>query len=313
MKMTRLHHIGLFLFFFASLSSGYSSNLYSVKDIVDSTYGIIFYEKYNPQVGGEDIRMNDYATPCENTIIDYYDDGNVLHRGSYVNGTLITYKNFYPDGKLERKFKGLAGGRYMLETYYPNGLLRSKIVYFRKDAISWNEYYPNGQVEFSEKYNSRFLLLYRKSFGEDGKTQTAFELVNKRKNVYSHKEYYENGAIKEEGGMTFSDEVVDFKREGTWKIYDETGKLARMEEYIHGEFNLETQANASAPKKAAATLTTAGGQTSTPVTTSTPQKQKASAKPTTEEVDSFFDEDDAATDEVVDPKKKNKKVKTTSP
>lgn len=312
--MIRLRQTGIFLLFFAPLSAFCTSNLYSVKDIVDSTYGIIFYEKYNPQVGGEDIRMDDYAKPCISTVIDYYDDGSILHKGSYVNGTLITYKNFYPDGKLERRFKGLAGGRYQLETYYPSGTLRSKIIYFRKDAISWNEYYSNGQIEFSEKYNSRFLLLYRRSFGEDGKTQTTFELISKRNNTYSHKEYYENGALKEEGGMVFSDDVVDFKREGTWKIYDEAGKLVRLEEYVHGEFNIGTQANASPPKK---TITPVAANNTSSATNkvNNPSTPKISTTPTAEEVDSFFEEEDTdnATDETTNTKKKNKKSKTTSP
>jgi antitoxin component YwqK of YwqJK toxin-antitoxin module len=314
-KMRRLQGFSLFLFFLARISPAFSSHLYSVNEAIDSTFGIILYEKYNSQVGGEGIRLDDNGAPCENTVIDYYDDGSVLHRGSYVDGILITYKNYYPDGKLERKFKGLAGGRYLMETYYSTGLLRSKIVYFRKDAIFWNEYYENGLVEYTEKYNSHFLLLYRRSYSETGKPQTIFELASKRKNTYSHKEYYENGAVREEGAMVFNDDVVDYKREGTWKIYDESGNLARLEEYIHGEYNLEAQSNSPSPTASRATARNASAKTNTLDCDNTTGSNQIQAKPTAKQVDSFFDDEDDSPAEdsksgtKVESKKKVKKAK----
>lgn len=291
--MIKLRLFVSILFFLYATSHLFAAQLYSVKEAVDSTYGIILYEKYNAQVGGEEIRMDDYGIPCENTVIDYYDDGTVLHRGTYLNGTLITYKNYYPDGKPERKFRRLAGGRYSMETFYETGTPRSKIVYYGQDAITWNEYYCNGQVEFTEKYNSRFLLLYRKSFSEDGKPQAAFELLSKRKNIYSHREYYENGAVKEEGSMVFNDDVVDYKREGTWRIYNEKGELIRLEEYVHGNFNSETQASAAYPNGYKVNDT---------------KKQAAPAKLTAEQIDSFFEEEEEEENvAVVRKKQKNTK------
>lgn len=275
-----------------------AGNLFSVAEMVDSVYGITYYEKYNHEVGGEEIRLDDYGEPCENTVIDYYDDGNVLHRGTYVKGILVTYKNFFPDGKIERKFKGLAGGRYSHESFYPSGVPKSKMVYYRKDVIFWNEFYENGQIEYTEKYNSRFLLLYRKTYTIEGKPLTLFELVNKKKSIYSHKEYFENGLLSEEGGMVFSDEIVDFKREGKWKIYDETGKLVRVEEYIHGEFNTETQANATT------------STTTIPPTTSPPAKNNVT-KLTAEEIDAFFEEEEETPPATTTPKTKKKKKQIT--
>ena len=74
----------------------------------------------------------------------------------------------------------------------------------------------------------------RRSFAEDGKPQEIFEIVDPKKRLYTKKEYYENGNIKSEGSMHFSPAALDYQKNGTWKEYDESGKM-KEENWVNGE------------------------------------------------------------------------------
>lgn len=209
---------------------------YKAKDVVDSVYGIRMYDRLNFQIGGDSIRNNKKGYACQGWVQDFYESGKLLHKGYYEDGQLKIYKNFYENGVLERSFKMTDLNKSSLQLFYPDGKIKSDFTYVNGSMLAATDYYRNGQIEYTmENVKSMEYLILRKSYSEDGKPQEIFELVNVKKNIYSQKEYYENGNLKSEGQLKFNPYKVDYIKDGTWKIYNEAGVLIRQEKWVYGE------------------------------------------------------------------------------
>lgn len=209
---------------------------YEAKKVVDSVYGIRMYDKLNFQTGGDSIRNNKKGYACQGWVQDLYESGKVLHKGYYEDGQLKIYKNFYESGIVERNFKMTDLNKSSLQLFYPDGKLKSDNIYMNGSLLSATDYYHNGQIEYTmENVKTMEYLILRKSYSEDGKPQEIFELVNVKKNIYSQKEYFENGNIKSEGQLKFNPYKVDYIKDGIWKIYKEAGGLAKEEKWVYGE------------------------------------------------------------------------------
>ena len=208
---------------------------YDPAKVIDPVYGIKMYEKLNFSTGGDSVRNDKKGYACQGWIQDTYLSGSIIHKGYYEDGHLTTYKNFFEDGVVERSFKSLDYRRSNLQVFYPDGKLKSNVVYYETAPQLWQDYYNNGQIEYEEESSKKMeFLIKRKSFAEDGKPQEIFEIVDPKKRLYIKKEYYENGNIKSEGNMKYSISVLDYQKIGTWKEYDETGKLTE-ENWVNGE------------------------------------------------------------------------------
>jgi len=207
---------------------------YDAKKVVDPDYGIILYEKLNFAIGGDSVRNDKKGYACQGWVEDYYTSGTVLHKGYYEDGHLKIYRNYYENGNVERIFKVIGLKSSGMQLFYPDGKLKSDVSYYKGDPQVWTDYYPNGQIEYTEE-NSKSMeyLINRKSYLEDGKPQEIFELIDPKKKIYSKKEYYENGKIKAEGDMRYNPSVIDYQRDGTWKIYSESGSVS-TEKWVNG-------------------------------------------------------------------------------
>lgn len=209
---------------------------YVFTEVYDSTMGIDIYEKLNRLMGGDSVRNNPKGYAAQGWWEDYYKSGTILHSGYYQDGMLTTYKNFYENGQLEREFKSLDYFRYQMVLYWPNGKVRSDITYYQGAEEKTKEYYENGNPEFLEEYADKCdYLMYRQFFYENGNPQSDMQLVNKKKKTYSNKEYFENGKVEREGTMQYYEEIDNYMQEGSWKVYDETGKLISIQEYVRGQ------------------------------------------------------------------------------
>ena len=210
-------------------------NKYKASKVVDPTYGITMYEKLNPKTGGDSVRNDRKGYAAQEWVQDVYESGKVLHRGYYEDGQLKIYKNFFENGNVERTFKTVDFKRSNMQIFYPNGKLKSEITYYDGNAQIWTDYYQNGQIEyFEENTKDMEYLVNRKSFAEDGKPQEIFECTDPKKKRYSKKEYYENGKLKAEGPMKYSASTIDYQKDGTWNIYDESGNVTK-EKWVKGE------------------------------------------------------------------------------
>lgn len=209
---------------------------YKASDVVDSVYGIRMYDALNMQIGGDSIRNNKKGYACQGWVSDFYESGKLLHKGYYEDGQLKIYKNYFETGTLERNFKQTDLNKGLMQLYYPDGKLKSEITYLNGGVLTATDYYHNGQIEYIiENVKTLEYLVLRKSFSEDGKPQEIFELVNAKKNIYSQKEYYENGNLKAEGPLKFHPYKNDYIKDGIWKIYNESGSLLKEEKWVYGE------------------------------------------------------------------------------
>lgn len=199
--------------------------------IVDETYGITMYEALNPMIEGDSTRMCDgYA--CEGWVTDKYANGQVLHKGYYIEGQLKVYKNYYPDGSLEREFKALNTFSAQSKLYYPTGQMKSQVKYVEGSPLIWSDFYANGQLEYYEEYHKSFNYhIARRGYFEDGKPETLLEMIDKKKLRFSQNDFYANGKKKLEGGLIYDKKIYDYRKIGTWKHYLETGALDKEEKF----------------------------------------------------------------------------------
>jgi len=209
---------------------------YKSADVVDSAYGITLFDKMAPSLGGDSLRYDKKGYNAQGWIEDYYESGKLLHKGFYVDGELRAYKNYYENDQIERAFRMIDYKHSEVIVYYPDGKLKSQIHYYSKAPQKEIDYYRNGNIDMvEENFGDNEYLIKRNSFFENGYVETVFELIDKKKKTYTHKDYYENGKIKEEGMLKFYKDRNDYLKEGEWKTYDDQGNLKKTETYQAGE------------------------------------------------------------------------------
>lgn len=207
---------------------------YEPAAVYDSTYGIQIYENLNLVYGTDSVRnCGSYA--CQAWIEDFYTSGALLHKGFYLDGQLQTYKNFYPNGVVERDFRSVDAERGIMKIYFENGALKSEIKYNHGISESWIDYNEKGIIVLQEQMEKHMKWFsFKKTFYDDGSPKTALEITDKKKAVYSYKEYHPGNKIALEGIKFFVEEVGDYVYDGTWKYYDENGKVIKEEVYSKG-------------------------------------------------------------------------------
>ena len=235
----------LFSFFFfcafSQMAQDYSDQVpqlkrYDSKDVVDSTYGITMYEKLTPLLGGDSVRYDKKGYNIQGWWDDFYKSGKLLHKGFYLDGQLRAYKNYYENGQIERTYRMLDNKHCELSLYYPDGKIKSEVHYYNMVPNRQTDYFPNGNIDLQEEsHGDGDYLIKRNTFYENGYALIIFELTDKRKKLYMHKEFFETGKIKEEGTLKFYEAKSDYVKDGEWKYYDESSKLLKTENYQNGE------------------------------------------------------------------------------
>ena len=233
------------VFFFLGGMSAFAQNYsdqvpqlkrYKSADVVDSAYGITLFDKMAPSLGGDSIRNDKKGYSAQGWLEDYYVSGKLLHRGFYVDGELRAFKNYYENDQVERAFRMIDFKHSEVIVYYPDGKLKSQIHYYAKVPQKEIDYYHNGNVDMvEENFGDNDYLIKRNSFFENGYAETVFELLDKKKKTYTHKEFFETGKLREDGTLKFYKDRNDYLKEGEWKTYDEQGNLKKTENYQAGE------------------------------------------------------------------------------
>ncbi len=208
---------------------------YEPDKVIDSVYGIEMYKPLNFRLGGDSVRKcGDYA--CRSWVEDKYKNGQVMHKGYYVDGQLKIYKNFYPDGTIEREFKVTSKLKSKLIKYYPNEQVKSKVVYLGESPVEWTDYYKNGQVKYHEKYDDgRNYHIERASYQKDGTPKEKLEMVDEDEKRFVEKEFYPNGDLKVKGELKYNENVFEQRKHGEWKHFDKEGNVKRVVTYDNGE------------------------------------------------------------------------------
>ena len=215
---------------------------HSFAQVNDSTFGIQYYDKYNPKLGGDSIRKYFDGHLCNGLIEDHYADtgGAILHKGYYTNGKLTQYTNYYPNGAVERVFRPTSDRKDELKKYYNNKTLKSDVQYYDGNSTLWQDYYDNGQLSYVEEYDKKHeRILRRCSYYKDGKPLSVFVPLETKGDIirYSLKEYFPNGQLQEESEALYSKDSFDFFKDGDDKQYDDKGNLVAEYEYVGGHLN----------------------------------------------------------------------------
>lgn len=213
---------------------------YIPEAVIDEKYGITMYKDLNMALGTDTVRnINGYA--ANGFIKDYYVNGQMLHRGFYIEGQLKVYRNFYPDGTVERNFRMMDTKKSKMDIYYKDGAIKSKITYINNEAQSWEDYYPNGTLEFIEVYDKNIQYYIEKAnYYEDGTPENTLVLENKKKLTYTQTYFHPNGSVKKVGQMKYVKSEFDYQNIGTWIEYDENGKAIKEIKYASGAIQSET-------------------------------------------------------------------------
>lgn len=210
---------------------------YKPSQVIDPEKGIAIYDRLNIAIG-DSSRHNPKGYAASDWIEDYYESGQLLHKGFYIDGKLKVYKNYWEDGKMERNFRFIDFSKSQMTVYYNTGQVRSDIIYNEGAPFKTLEYYPDGKPDFQEEFDKKMeYLLYRRSYYENGNPTSILEVKDTKKKFYSQTDYFENGKVKEEGKIMLLPGTEEYKKDGVWKVYDDTGKLTAEEEYASGSLS----------------------------------------------------------------------------
>jgi len=196
--------------------------------------GIVYYDNFNRVLKGDSVRYcGDYV--CDGWVSDYYNNGQLAHRGFYVMGELQIYTNYYPDGRKEREFTELGNKIRILTSYYRNGKQRASIKFNKRNkVVEMTLYYPEGNVMIYEKYDEGGdVLLEKKEYYRNGVVAKHTFIADKKKKSYGYREYFERSTIKVAGYMV-CDKDGSLLNDGKWQYFDENGVLLKEEKYDRG-------------------------------------------------------------------------------
>jgi antitoxin component YwqK of YwqJK toxin-antitoxin module len=200
------------------------------ESIVDSTYGVMLYEKFNPLVS-DSVRYCG-KNPCFGIVEDYYTNDSLLHKATYSEGKLQSYKNYFPNGILEREIKMVNIYSAKMRIFYPSGKIKSSMEFINSNPIKWTDYYENGNIDYEEEYDRKYKYVLKKvSYQENGNIIEEERLIKKGKQLYTYKSYRPNGKIKLDGVKSYRTDLADYRKIGVWKHYNEDGVLIKEEKF----------------------------------------------------------------------------------
>ncbi len=241
--MYKIIFLSLFFFISSFVFAQFDDDAFWFKEKNDDPFeGITEYDKYNPFMEGDSVRICG-KSPCNGWIKDLYPDNlTTKHQGSYVNGKLTSvYKNYYPDGKMERFFQLNANGSSAkIETYYPNGNLHLKVEYRKGNIILYEEYQQDGKPEVLENINNNAQFhIYQRYYYPNGQLFSDLTIENKGKLIYSFKTFYDSGEKRSEGSKISQKATGDYLKHLEWKYFSKDGKLIKTEHYSNGRLRID--------------------------------------------------------------------------
>lgn len=201
-------------------------------DDAEMEQAIVYYDQFNPLMGGKSYR-DCGGRKCNGNVIDKYPDGTIKHKGFYTGGQLLNgYENYFENGQIERRVRVIGGSKLSVVTYYSDGTMRSEIIYLKNKVLLWKDYYPNGNLEYWEEYdNNQTYYVTLNFYYINGNPQNTMQLVDKKNKLYDAKEYYLDGTLKAEGKKKWIPASGGYVKIGQWKYYDAQGNLVKTEEH----------------------------------------------------------------------------------
>lgn len=194
-------------------------------EVLDSVKGIAIYDKLIAALGGDSVKYNKQGYNIQGWNEEYYLNGNILHKGYYVDGKIKVFKNYYENGQLERSFVNPDPLHANLNLYFENGQPRRRIAYYDSRPQKSYEYYESGLPKLAEEKEKD--LKYTTSLKEwdvNGQLVRELEMVDLKEKKFKSTLYYSSGTIKEQGLYKLANDGVTLEKSGTWQYFDEKGK-----------------------------------------------------------------------------------------
>ena len=205
---------------------------YLQKDIVDTVEGIKMYNRLIESIGGDSITYNKAGYNLQGWNEDFYLSGKLLHRGYYIDGRAIVFKNFFENGLCERTVVNPDPLHCNIDVFYENGKQRKQTNYYNGLPQKMYLFYSNGLPKYAEENEKEMkYLTLKKSWYSNGQMQDVLELTDIKNKKYIQKYFYENGQLKSEGPMVLSIDGKTYVKDGVWSFYDSNGKNKRTEKY----------------------------------------------------------------------------------
>jgi antitoxin component YwqK of YwqJK toxin-antitoxin module len=205
---------------------------YLEKDILDSVEGIQMYSRFIGALTSDSVTCHRNGSNLQGWNEDFYKSGKLLHRGYYVNGKLITFKNFYESGQCERMVENPDPLHCNVNIFFENGSPRRLIYYYNGLPQRFYEFYENGLPKYTEENEKELnYLKLKKSWYGNGNLESSLELLDHAGKKYAKKNYYLNGQLREEGILLKLPGVNEYVKEGSWYSYDSSGKKSRPENH----------------------------------------------------------------------------------
>lgn len=185
------------------------------------------YRSYHPN-GVLEMEVTLEKGKANGTKKGYYPDGQPEYEYPLKNDMVEgDYKKYHANGKVEETGKMTAGKIFGENiSYYSNGTIYSKGQYDEGGK-------ENGAVEYYDSEGRKYLTIdFKKGsiqkielFSTDGKSIKSSSRSGKK---ISYENYYPTRHLYCEG------DIVDDKRSGVWKYYDNYGVLEKTEKYVNG-------------------------------------------------------------------------------
>ena len=219
-----------------------------LKDKTNGNHVIIYWDKEKKHI------YQELGPGKINKRITYYRNGQLDEETDYTDSAgnrlphdYFEWKAFYPDGKKkgEQLFEGAKRSTIY---YYQNGQIKKKDV----SVLGLDLKRPFDYVYvYSENFCEDGSLKWKDSVNVSGvRTTVSYHCNHNKKIQYTHndannfgkyQEWYENGQLKMDGqyNETVSNDSLTYfgasKEQGTWKYYNEEGKLVKEEIYSNGK------------------------------------------------------------------------------
>lgn len=237
--MKKYYYIFLFLFICVQINAQQrfadqvpQIKRYLQKDIVDSIEGIKMYNRLIAAIGGDSVTYNKAGYNKQGWNEDYYISGKLLHRGYYIDGQAIVFKNFFENGQCERTVVNPDPLHCNIDIFYESGKQRRQINYYNGLPQKWYEFYANGLPKYTEENEKEMkYITLKKSWYDNGQVKDVMEITDLKNKKYNQKIFYENGQTKGEGPVVLSIDGKSYVKDGTWNFYDSNGKNKRTEKY----------------------------------------------------------------------------------
>jgi len=200
-----------------------------VEQIESLEDGISIYDQYATLIKSPKIRKNG-SIFLQGKIEDHYNNGRLLHKGTYENGVATSFTNYYLNETVERKYKHKKGGNGTLTTYYINGNKRKVVKYNNYLAYEITKFSKEEGIVYIQELNPETGTpeLIQENYN-NGIPKSIMELQDPVKMSYMQLTFAESGKKLTEGKLEYSEDDDGLIKKGEWLQYDKDDNPSPLE------------------------------------------------------------------------------------